>query len=70
MKDWCKRCVYVEIDGADDPCFECEIDGDGEPTRFTAKRKKLTSADEYFRNVTDEEIAEWLDSWLKREVDD
>ena len=39
MVDWCKRCVYVEIDGADDPCFECEIDGDGEPTGFKAKEQ-------------------------------
>jgi len=51
MKDWCKRCVYAEIDGAGD---------DEAPTRFTAKRKKQTNADKYFRNATDEEIASFL----------
>ena len=60
MEDWCKRCVYAEIDGADDPCFECEWGNDEAPTRFTAKRKKLTNADKYFRNATDEELAEWI----------
>lgn len=60
MADWCKRCVYAEIDGADDPCFECEWGNDEAPTRFTAKRNKLTNADKYFRNATDEEIASFL----------
>jgi len=41
MEDWCKRCVYADKGGADNPCFECEWGNDEAPTRFTAKRQAV-----------------------------
>lgn len=39
MKDWCMKCKYVDIDGADIPCCDCFSNFDEMPTEFKAKKR-------------------------------
>ena len=64
----CKNCFYnngtAVVGNKDEPCWTCltmHDESEGDFPKWESADKKQTNADRFFRNVTNEQLAQYMD---------
>ena len=64
MTDWCRRCAFMDRDGAEEPCRLCNSSFDDIPSEY-----KPNNNAELIRSMNDEEMANALTNMFFGMVD-